>query len=462
MHSSRIVIKTERQSKPLEFGEVRLTVNPQKSSSDFLVTPGREGTVTTYGRSTSREDSSRALPVNPEIKGQPSWVKSDNTRPLRPIQHGAGNTCSAVNKYTCQPTVTSQQSWKNKSNGQEPYKTSNYGLPPSKSFGTEHTTTYRNVPAHSSQFSNVGNTKSHTNAYSTPVSSVPKYHDGTRSYSPTGHGTRSAERTGSRLDLDPKLTQQNNHSRSPWQRPKESKMAEQKFIDDMVKAHNIYRAKHQSGPIVHSPELSGVAQRWADHLAQRDKFEHSDAMHNGEHIGENLAMKWSSGPDNYTGQQATDQWYSEVELYTFGQEPTSLEAGHFTQVVWKGSNEIGVGKARTKDGKMLVVANYRPAGNMTGSFRQNVLPPKDGKIELPVSREEPAKQGSEPFSSRFGNNSSSGKASGGGESRSVRTFTETSGSGANKVTKTVVEETITKADGSTTTKRSETITRGDS
>lgn len=223
MHSSRIVIKTERQSKPLEFGEVRLTVNPQKSSSDFLVTPGREGTVTTYGRSTSREDSSRALPVNPEIKGQPSWVKSDNTRPLRPIQHGAGNTCSAVNKYTCQPTVTSQQSWKNKSNGQEPYKTSNYGLPPSKSFGTEHTTTYRNVPAHSSQFSNVGNTKSHTNAYSTPVSSVPKYHDGTRSYSPTGHGTRSAERTGSRLDLDPKLTQQNNHSRSPWQRPKVGK-----------------------------------------------------------------------------------------------------------------------------------------------------------------------------------------------------------------------------------------------
>lgn len=223
MHSSRIVIKTERQSKPLEFGEVRLTVNPQKSSSDFLVTPGREGTVTTYGRSTSREDSSQALPVNPEIKGQPSWVKSDNTRPLRPIQHGAGNTCSAVNKYTCQPTVTSQQSWKNKSNGQEPYKTSNYGLPPSKSFGTEHTTTYRNVPAHSSQFSNVGNTKSHTNAYSTPVSSVPKYHDGTRSYSPTGHGTRSAERTGSRLDLDPKLTQQNNHSRSPWQRPKVGK-----------------------------------------------------------------------------------------------------------------------------------------------------------------------------------------------------------------------------------------------
>ena len=58
-------------------------------------------------------------------------------------------------------------------------------------------------------------------------------------------------------------------------------------------------------------------------------------------------------------------------------------AGHFTQVVWKGSKELGVGRAVTPDGKIIVVANYRPAGNMVGSFAANVLPPKDGKIVLP-------------------------------------------------------------------------------
>jgi hypothetical protein len=46
--------------------------------------------------------------------------------------------------------------------------------------------------------------------------------------------------------------------------------------------------------------------------------------------------------------------------------------------------------------------------------------------------------------------------SGGGESKSTRTFTETTGSGANAVTKTVVEETIIRADGSKTTKARKT------
>lgn len=54
--------------------------------------------------------------------------------------------------------------------------------------------------------------------------------------------------------------------------------------------------------------------------------------------------------------------------------------GHFTQVVWKGSREIGVGKARSKDGKILVVANYRPAGNVIGRFSENVPAPSDRGI----------------------------------------------------------------------------------
>ena len=58
--------------------------------------------------------------------------------------------------------------------------------------------------------------------------------------------------------------------------------------------------------------------------------------------------------------------------------------GHFTQVVWKDSRELGVGRAQTRDGKWLVVANYRPAGNFLGRFQDNVFPPKDGKIVIPT------------------------------------------------------------------------------
>ena len=46
-----------------------------------------------------------------------------------------------------------------------------------------------------------------------------------------------------------------------------------------------------------------------------------------------------------------------------------------------------MGKARSKSGKVIVVGNYLPAGNMIGSYAANVLPPKNGKITLPQKGE---------------------------------------------------------------------------
>lgn len=58
--------------------------------------------------------------------------------------------------------------------------------------------------------------------------------------------------------------------------------------------------------------------------------------------------------------------------------------GHFTQVVWKDSTELGVGMA-TDGNKAFVVGQYRPAGNMNmaGYFEKNVL--KLGKILLQLN-----------------------------------------------------------------------------
>lgn len=50
--------------------------------------------------------------------------------------------------------------------------------------------------------------------------------------------------------------------------------------------------------------------------------------------------------------------------------------GHFSQMVWRSSTEIGVGKAKTRCGKIFVVANYKPAGNVIGEFQNNVYPPE--------------------------------------------------------------------------------------
>ena len=52
--------------------------------------------------------------------------------------------------------------------------------------------------------------------------------------------------------------------------------------------------------------------------------------------------------------------------------------GHFTQVVWKDSIKLGIGKATGKIDKVFctwVVGRYSPAGNVMGKFQENVLKP---------------------------------------------------------------------------------------
>ncbi|KOC65880.1 Golgi-associated plant pathogenesis-related protein 1, partial [Habropoda laboriosa] len=65
--------------------------------------------------------------------------------------------------------------------------------------------------------------------------------------------------------------------------------------------------------------------------------------------------------------------------------------GHFTQLIWASSRYFGVGKARSRSGKIIVVANYRPVGNISGQFQNNVLPPLPENINLSSPRQPFAK-----------------------------------------------------------------------
>jgi hypothetical protein len=49
-------------------------------------------------------------------------------------------------------------------------------------------------------------------------------------------------------------------------------------------------------------------------------------------------------------------------------------SGHFSQVVWRDSKELGVAVAKSRNGQIFVVANYSPPGNFIGSFAENVPP----------------------------------------------------------------------------------------
>jgi hypothetical protein len=57
-----------------------------------------------------------------------------------------------------------------------------------------------------------------------------------------------------------------------------------------------------------------------------------------------------------------------------------FNTGNFTQSVWKGSKEIGIGYAWNEDkNQNFVVATFLPKGNRIGEYPVNVLPIPKGE-----------------------------------------------------------------------------------
>lgn len=148
----------------------------------------------------------------------------------------------------------------------------------------------------------------------------------------------------------------------------------------MLNFHNHYRARHSAAPLVISQRLNYIAQKYADHLAATSTFEHSGNSLGNEALGENLYMQWiSRGRVPVNARDAVKSWYDEIELYNFKHPSYSEETGHFTQMVWKSTQRIGIGVALSADQReVYVVSNYYPAGNIVnpGYFESNVLPAK--------------------------------------------------------------------------------------
>ena len=145
------------------------------------------------------------------------------------------------------------------------------------------------------------------------------------------------------------------------------------FREAALQQHNVYRAKHGSPPLVLHPQLNEVSQHHAEQLARTKQLIHSAQ----EHYGENLYAASASNSTPPRPEEVVHAWYSEREHYDFNQPGFRPETSHFTQVVWKASQELGVGMAQASDGTWYVVANYRPPGNILNQFAANVLQPKD-------------------------------------------------------------------------------------
>jgi hypothetical protein len=129
----------------------------------------------------------------------------------------------------------------------------------------------------------------------------------------------------------------------------------------ILNAHNNYRAKHCVPALSWSPQLAQGAQAWADACPQNG-FKHSpDAWQGANPYGENLA--WGT---NLTPQGGVDLWYNEIKQYNFAAPTYSNAVGHFTQLIWKGSTQVGCGMS-VCNGMNYYVCRYLPSGNMNVS-----------------------------------------------------------------------------------------------
>ena len=88
-------------------------------------------------------------------------------------------------------------------------------------------------------------------------------------------------------------------------------------------------------------------------------------------VGENIY--WSSaGLSNSTVLNSVDSWASERADYDYGTAINSSNFqifGHYTQIVWKNSTDLGCGATYCPalfGGGTLVVCRYGPAGNFIG------------------------------------------------------------------------------------------------
>ncbi|MGW6447483.1 CAP family protein [Lentzea sp. NPDC055074] len=137
---------------------------------------------------------------------------------------------------------------------------------------------------------------------------------------------------------------------------------------------NAYRSMHSVTPLSLDSEVSRTAQEWATHLHDTKAFAHRP----DNQYGENLYKAGRSRSIDTVIEKALEDWYAESHRYDYTKEMTQQNLDysvlHFTAMVWKTTDRLGVGVAQGKNGT-YVVLNFAKRGNTLTQFRANVLPP---------------------------------------------------------------------------------------
>jgi pathogenesis-related protein 1 len=141
----------------------------------------------------------------------------------------------------------------------------------------------------------------------------------------------------------------------------------------MLADHNRWRAKVGVPELRWAEDLAQSSAQWAEQLLkdQRCDMVHSHRLGLGENLFWASPLMGSDGSvaiQAVSSAQVVDDWGHEDADYDLATNTckTGKMCGHYTQLVWKSTQEVGCAKHICPASDQVWVCQYRPAGNVVG------------------------------------------------------------------------------------------------
>lgn len=132
--------------------------------------------------------------------------------------------------------------------------------------------------------------------------------------------------------------------------------------EEFLDAHNRARLFFKEKPFTWKNSLARIAEKWADKLSLPCKnIEHSRGPY-GENIFLGRGRRWRAT-------DAVQDWADERFAYNAKSFTCvgNKMCGHFTQIIWRSSHEMGCARKWCKYQRgVVIVCNYDPPGNYIG------------------------------------------------------------------------------------------------